>query len=41
VRGKRPIDPEAEVARLKDGCTALPYKVENAVDMETGTIVMG
>jgi transposase len=34
-----PSDPEAEVARLKDGRTALAYKVENAVDMETGAIV--
>jgi transposase len=34
-----PHDPEAEIARLKDGRTALTYKVEQAVDMETGAIV--
>jgi transposase len=34
-----PHDPEAEIARLKDGRTALAYKVEQAVDMETGAIV--
>src|ERR1700693_540374 len=34
-----PHDPEAEIARLKDGRTALRYKVEEAVDMETGAIV--
>jgi len=31
--------PEAEITRLKDGRTALAYKAENAVDMETGAIV--
>jgi transposase len=34
-----PSDEEAEITRLKDGRTALAYKVENAVDMETGAIV--
>jgi transposase len=34
-----PHDPEAEITRLKDGRTALAYKVEEAVDMETGAIV--
>jgi len=34
-----PSDAEAEITRLKDGRTALAYKVENAVDMETGAIV--
>jgi transposase len=34
-----PSDGQAEIARLKDGRTALAYKVENAVDMETGAIV--
>lgn len=29
----------AEIAKLKDGRTALAYKAENAVDMETGAIV--
>src|SRR5947199_281801 len=30
---------EAEITKLKDGRTALAYKAENAVDMETGAIV--
>ena len=34
-----PSDGEAEITKLKDGRTALAYKVENAVDMETGAIV--
>jgi transposase len=34
-----PSDGEAEITRLKDGRTALAFKVENAVDMETGAIV--
>ena len=34
-----PNDAEAEITRLKDGRTALAYKAENAVDMETGAIV--
>lgn len=34
-----PSDSEAEITRLKDGRTALAFKVENAVDMETGAIV--
>jgi transposase len=34
-----PHDVEAEIARLKDGRTALAYKAEQAVDMETGAIV--
>ena len=33
------IDPEAEITRLKDGRTALAYKVEQAVDMNSGAIV--
>ena len=31
-----PSDGEAEITKLKDGRTALAYKAENAVDMETG-----
>src|ERR1700681_4305724 len=31
-----PSDGEAEITKRKDGRTALAYKVENAVDMETG-----
>ena len=34
-----PSDTEAEITKLKDGRTALAYKAENAVDMETGAIV--
>src|SRR6266480_2297007 len=33
-----PSDEEAEITKLKDGRTALAYKAENAVDMETGAI---
>ena len=36
---KSPVDAEAEITKLKDGRTALAYKVEQAVDMETGAIV--
>src|SRR5437868_13006104 len=36
---KNPIDEEAEITKLKDGRTALAYKAENAVDMETGAII--
>ena len=34
-----PHDPEAEITRMKDDRTALAYKAEHAVDMETGAIV--
>lgn len=34
-----PNDQEAEITKLKDGRTALAFKAENAVDMETGAIV--
>src|ERR1700683_4649179 len=36
---KSPADPEAEITKLKNGRTALAYKVEQAADMETGAIV--
>ena len=36
---KSPSDEDAEITKLKDGRTALAYKAENAVDMETGAIV--
>jgi transposase len=36
---KSPVDEEAEITKLKDGRTALAYKAENAVDMESGAIV--
>ena len=34
-----PVDAQAEIAKLKDGRTALAYKVEQAVDMDSGVIV--
>jgi transposase len=34
-----PTDPEARIARLKDGRTCLAYKPEHAVDLDTGAIV--
>lgn len=34
-----PHDREAEITRMKDGRTALAYKAEQAVDLETGAIV--
>ena len=34
-----PSDGGAEITKLKDGRTALAYKAENAVDMETGAIL--
>jgi hypothetical protein len=34
-----PSDPEARIAKLKDGRTRLAYKPEHAVDLDTGAIV--
>ncbi|MCS7261179.1 MAG: hypothetical protein NZ765_10420 [Anaerolineae bacterium] len=34
-----PHEPEAQITRLKDGRTALAYKVEQAVDMGSGAIL--
>src|SRR3954469_17675051 len=34
-----PTDPEARIARMKDGTTQLAYKPEHAVDLDTGVIV--
>src|SRR3954465_16039126 len=34
-----PADPEARIAKLKDGRTHLAYKPEHAVDLDTGAIV--
>src|SRR6202521_4651505 len=34
-----PYDPDAKVARMKDGRTHLAHKAEHAVDLETGAIV--
>ena len=32
-------DPEARIARMKDGTTHLTYKPEHAVDLDTGAVV--
>ena len=34
-----PTDPDAKVARMKNGSTRLAYKPEHAVDLDTGVIV--
>jgi transposase len=34
-----PTDPDARIAKLKDGRTRLAYKPEHAVDLDTGAIV--
>lgn len=34
-----PTDPDAKIARMKDGTTHLAYKPEHAVDLDTGVIV--
>jgi len=34
-----PVDPDAEIAKLKDGRTRLAYKAEHVVDMESGAIL--
>jgi transposase len=34
-----PVDPDARIAKLKDGRTHLAYKPEHAVDLDTGAIV--
>jgi hypothetical protein len=34
-----PVDPEARIAKLKDGRTRLAYKPEHAVDLDSGAIV--
>ena len=36
---KSPTDPEAKIARMKDGTTHLAYKPEHAVDLDTGVVV--
>ena len=36
---KSPQDPDAKVAKMKDGRTHLAHKVEQGVDMETGAIL--
>ncbi len=34
-----PHDPDAKVAKMKDGSTCMAHKVEHAVDMKTGAVV--
>src|SRR5918911_411342 len=34
-----PTDPEARIARMKDGTTHLAYKPEHAVDLDTGAVI--
>ena len=34
-----PVDPDARVAKMKDGTTHLAYKAEHAVDLESGALV--
>ncbi len=34
-----PVDPDAKIAKMKDGTTHLAYKPEHAVDLDTGAIV--
>jgi transposase len=36
---KHPGDPDARVAKLKDGRTHLAHKAKHAVDLETGALV--
>jgi len=36
---RNPHDPDAKIARMKDGTTHLAYKAEHAVDLESGAIV--
>ena len=36
---KSPTDPEAKIAKMKNGTTHLAYKPEHAVDLDTGVIV--
>ena len=34
-----PTDPDAQIAKMKDGTTHLAYKPEHAVDLDTGVVV--
>jgi transposase len=36
---EHPDDPDAKIAKMKDGRTHLAHKVEHAVDMETGAVL--
>jgi transposase len=35
-----PADPDARVAKMKDGCTHLAHKAEHAVDLDSGAVVV-
>jgi transposase len=34
-----PSDPDARIAKMKDGTTHLTHKAEHAVDMESGAVI--
>jgi transposase len=34
-----PTDPDARIAKLKDGCPRLAYKPEHAMDLDTGAVI--
>ena len=36
---RSPVDPEAKVAKMKDGRTHLAYKPEHAVDLDSGAVI--
>ena len=36
-----PLDPDAKIAKMKDGRTHLAHKAAHAIDLETGAIVGG
>jgi transposase len=36
---QHPCDPDAKIAKMKDGRTHLAHKVEHAVDLETGALI--
>ena len=36
---KHPLDPDAQITKMKDGSTHLAHKQEHAVDMDTGAIL--
>jgi transposase len=36
---EHPDDPDAKIAKMKDGTTALAHKAEHAVDMDTGAVL--
>ncbi len=36
---RSPVDPDAKIAKMKDGRTHLAYKPEHAVDLDTGAVI--